>query len=153
MTLREPSWLQGGVLITDDIVERLGQEALSASPGEACGILLGDRTTKTIREIMPAGNIAEAGGGSRRFYRIDPMEVYRLERRAESGKYEIVGFYHSHVEAAAVPSEEDERNMIPGMIYMIVPVYGGLAGFGRAYRKDSAGGPVTEIVVGLKGRG
>ena len=50
------------------------------------------------------------------------MEIYRLERKYEEQGYEIVGFYHSHPDCPAVPSEEDEREMIPDMVYLIVSV-------------------------------
>ena len=151
MILQGPSWLQGGILIPGDTIDRLEQAVLSAYPGEACGILLGDRETKTIRAIRPAGNLADAEI-SGRFFRIDPLEVYRIERQAEDEGYEVAGFYHSHVEAEAVPSEEDGLYMIPGMICLILPVYGRLMGRVRAYRKDNTDGPLTEIVVSLKGR-
>ena len=36
--------------------------------------------------------------------------------------YEITGFFHSHPDAPAVMSEENEENAIPSMLYLLASV-------------------------------
>ena len=151
MTLRKPSCPRDRVLIDSNALFCIRQAVRYAHPEEACGVLLGDRETGIIRDAWCIENRAETEA-ARRYYRIDPLQMRSLERRAENDGYEIVGFYHSHVEAEAIPSGEDRDRMIPGMVYLIVPVFGGRPGRARAYWKDAADGPAEEMDVSLKER-
>ena len=127
----------------------LEQSVWRAYPGEACGVLLSERETGAVQAIRSLENRANRKI-SGRYYRIDPVELYRLECRAEAEGYGIAGFWHSHVNAEAVLSGEDERNMVPGMVYLIIPVTGAGTGRGRAYRKKTADGKTTEISIRVK---
>lgn len=151
MTLRKPSCPRDRVLIDSNTLFCIKQDVRYACPEEACGVLLGDRETGIIRDAWSVENKAETDA-SGRYYRIDPLQMQSLERRAEGSGYEIIGFYHSHVEAEAIPSGEDTDRMIPGMAYLIIPVFGDIPGRVRAYRKETADGPVEEIDVSLKER-
>ena len=140
---------QDRVLIDSNTLFCIKQAVRYACPEEACGVLLGDRETGMIRDAWCVENRTETED-SRWYYRIDPLQMRSLEHRAESDGYEIIGFYHSHVEAEAIPSGEDRDRMIPGMVYLIVPVFGGRPGRARAYGKDAAEGTVEEMTVSMK---
>ena len=95
--------------------------AMQAYPHECCGILLGKMgDTVSICDTREATN--QIQGESRQHFKIDPMFLYQVEREIEGSGNEVVGFYHSHPDCKAVPSEEDARNMIPGLVYIILSV-------------------------------
>ena len=55
-------------------------------------------------------------------YAVDPVELYRCERTFAHRGYEIKGFFHSHPDSSAELSFEDEKNMIPSMLYLLASV-------------------------------
>lgn len=55
-------------------------------------------------------------------FEADPLFLYQVEREIEGCGLEIVGFYHSHPDYEAIPSREDAKNMVPGLVYVIVSV-------------------------------
>ena len=55
------------------------------------------------------------------------------EREAEERGLELVGIYHSHPDAPAVPSEYDREHAWPNSAYVIVSVEDGRAGGLRAW--------------------
>ena len=149
MTLQRPSCPRSRITIDGNAYFCLEQAARYAYPEEGCGVLLGDRDARIVRESRSLDNRAgESASG--RHYRIDPTELLRLERRAEEEGYQILGFWHSHADEEAVLSGEDERNMVPGLIYLILPVIGGRPGRGRAYEKTAADEAASEISISLK---
>lgn len=152
MTLRKRSCPRDTVLIDIDAAFCIKQAARYAYPEEACGVLLGDRETGMIRESWCMENRADEEI-TYRYYMIDPRELFRLENRASYEGFEIVGFWHSHADAEAILSGEDERCMIPGLVYLILPVSGGKPGRERAYEKSDPDGTAAEIGISLKERG
>ena len=107
-----------------------GQMTLSAQnayPGECCGILLGKSAEKSesgkieILEAREAPNQVQ-GAQKAAHFSIDPLFVYQVEQEIEGVGLEVVGFYHSHPDCAAVPSDEDYEKMVPGLVYVILSV-------------------------------
>ena len=57
---------------------------------------------------------------------------------------EILGFYHSHPDVAARPSDYDRRHAWPWYSYVIVPVIGGRADAPRSWVLGDADAAFTE---------
>ena len=96
--------------------------AKGAYPQECCGILIGKMgDTITISDIREATNRIP-GEQTKRHFEIDPLFLYQVEREIEESDLEVVGFYHSHPDCKAVPSEQDLEYMIPGLVYVILSV-------------------------------
>ena len=101
--------------------------AASAYPGECCGILLGQSAENSengeieILETREAHN-QEQGAQKSVHFTIDPLFLYQVEREIEGVGLEVVGFYHSHPDCAAIPSDEDYEKMLPGLVYVILSV-------------------------------
>ncbi len=116
------------------VLERVREHAESGYPEEVCGGLLGDARDGDVRVIdaVPVSNVR--ADERRRRYLIDPGAVLELEKRAEAAGVQVVGYYHSHPDAAAVPSEFDREHAWPWYIYLIVSVESGRAGVTRAWR-------------------
>lgn len=105
--------------LREDLLAEIQRQAMQTYPGECCGILLGDRESFVVRELYTAQNAISQG---KDHFRIAPLELYQAERKADEQGLETVGFYHSHPDHPAELSAEDERNMIPELLYLIVAV-------------------------------
>src|ERR1041385_8737677 len=78
-------------------------------PYECCGLLLGhfaSNGAKVCAEIFPISNAREEAAKRNRFL-IRPEELLRGEQYAAAKQLEILGFYHSHPDHPAVPSQYD----------------------------------------------
>jgi proteasome lid subunit RPN8/RPN11 len=98
-------------------------------PHECCGLLLGsfaDGNSKSIGEIYPISNAREEQAKRNRFL-IRPEELMRGEQYAEKRGLDVVGFYHSHPDHSAVPSQYDLEHAWPLYSYIIISISGGAA--------------------------
>ena len=120
-------------------------------PYEACGLLIGkfaDGNAKTVHEAFPISNAREESAKRNRFF-ITPDELLRGERYAREKKLDVIGFYHSHPEAPAVPSQYDLEHAWPTYSYIIVSVKSGQAGdlFSYEQSEDRSKFEKEEITV------
>ena len=93
-------------------------------PYECCGLLIGRYEPdgiKVVLETFPISNAREESAKRNRFL-IEPEELMSGERYARSRQLDIVGFYHSHPESPAVPSQYDLEHAWPTYSYIIVSV-------------------------------
>ena len=90
-------------------------------PYECCGLLLGrfGENGKIVSETYPISNAREESAKRNRFL-ITPEELMRGERYAREHDLEVVGFYHSHPDSPAVPSQYDLEHAWPTYSYIIV---------------------------------
>lgn len=149
MILQKQCYPPENLVIERNAYCEMEQAVRDAYPDEACGVLLGNSRTGRVNQISGMKNRA-GKDASGRYYRIDPLEIYRLECQIESEGYEVIGFYHSHADAEAILSDEDEENMIPGMLYTIFPVFDGKPGQARAYGKTGPGRITKRISIKLE---
>ena len=108
-----------------------------AYPHECCGALLGapdpDRAGETtVLATLPAGNEREDAPANR--YLISSAEVRRLEEEARRRGLAVVGFYHSHPDHPARPSDYDRNHAWPWYSYLILEVRDGADADLRAWR-------------------
>ena len=106
------------------VSEQMESAAKKAYPCECCGILVGKKSEKgeiEVTEIREASNQIQ-GGEEATHFRIDPLNLYYIERELESSNLEIVGFYHTHPDCKAILSDEDIKYMVPGLVYTILSV-------------------------------
>lgn len=107
----------------------LQQHARSTYPEECCGILIGrrpeegDGSTALVERILAASNDREDSRHNR--YVIDPQTILAAQKAAKSADLDIVGYYHSHPDCPAVPSDFDREHAWPGLSYLIVSVVKG----------------------------
>ena len=104
-------------------------EGNNAYPNECCGVLLGeidDAGTKIVRHSEAIVNAREGGEQYHRFL-ITPEEMLAVERKARAMKLDVIGFYHSHPDHPASPSDYDKEHALPFYSYVIVSVIQGQA--------------------------
>ena len=98
-------------------------------PYECCGLLLGhfNAEEKVVTETYPISNAREESAKRNRFL-IEPEELMRGEKYARSRDLEVVGFYHSHPDSPARPSQYDLEHAWPTYSYIIVSTSEGDSG-------------------------
>lgn len=110
--------------LTTEAVETIRQHAVDTFPDECCGALI--EIDGVVREAYRMDNTT-AGPAVRRF-RIGP-DGYRLaDKRAREVGGSLLGFYHSHPNAPARPSEYDLEHAWPNLTYVIISVRAGAPG-------------------------
>lgn len=99
-------------------------------PYECCGALIA--VNDTIVEAYRLPNTTSAG--ARRRFRIGPSDYRQAEARASERGGTLAGFYHSHPDHPARPSQHDLEHAWPNLIYVIVSVHAGSAADITAWR-------------------
>jgi proteasome lid subunit RPN8/RPN11 len=92
-------------------------------PHECCGALVGSDGRVTAAVALP--NTTEEG--PRRRFLVRPSDYQLAERRAAELGGELLGFYHSHPDHPARPSQFDLDHAWPTFAYVIVSVASGKA--------------------------
>ena len=108
-------------------------------PHEICGIMIGPRGDGEVTEVKRARNIVVDRARDR--YEIDPRDHIRIQREADAGGQDIVGYYHSHPDHPAQASRFDTERAWSGYVYLIVSVANGEAVEAKAFVAEKDGGP------------
>ena len=107
-------------------IHKIKIHAMQSYPEECCGSLLGidDGNMKTVCDALEMRN-AQGENRAHRFL-ITAQDYRWAEERAKQAGVSIVGFYHSHPDHPAVPSQFDLEHAMPWWSYLVVSVEGGL---------------------------
>ena len=118
------------LILSATVRATLLRRADEAAPNECCGALLGraNEVTRCVELINRASSPRDAFEASAR-------DILAAEARAEREGLEVLGIYHSHVEAPAAPSERDTHAAVPGWCFVIISVASREV---RAYRLSGA---------------
>jgi proteasome lid subunit RPN8/RPN11 len=101
-------------------IRRHGEETF---PHECCGALIGRDGRVTGVVALP--NTTEEG--PRRRFMVRPLDYRVAEQQAAKDGAELLGFYHSHPDHPARPSQYDLDHAWPTFAYVIVSVMAGTA--------------------------
>jgi proteasome lid subunit RPN8/RPN11 len=115
--------------VSEQLLSEIREHGVRDYPYECCGLLLGrfETDAKVVKETYPISNAREESAKRNRFL-IQPEELMRGERYARSKELEVVGFYHSHPDSPARPSQYDLEHAWPTYSYIIVSTSEGHAG-------------------------
>ena len=104
------------------VLEAIRLHGRESYPEECCGGLLGVLSNEAV-SIVRAERIPNASRETReRRFAVDPRDYLRLERRADELGLSLAGFYHSHPDHPAAPSEYDREHAFPFLHYVILSV-------------------------------
>jgi proteasome lid subunit RPN8/RPN11 len=160
------------VTLPPELLGAVRRHALAEYPDECCGFLIADpdpADPSHPRRIVAAERAPNTHTGERRGrYEIRPNELLAAERRREGTGTVVAGFYHSHPDQPARPSQFDEEHAWPWYSYLVVAVTArdvpAVAAFeldpdSRTFREvpltnlPSRGGQVTESLSAAVSKG
>ncbi len=104
-------------------------------PNEGGGFLLGELADNrtVIRDIIQVDNVFAEEEQYHR-YAMTPQDWMRLEDEADDRGLVLVGYYHSHPDSPAIPSEYDREHALPNFLYIITSVEMGRASDMRVWK-------------------
>ena len=114
----------GRLTMTSDVDAAIRQHGQETYPHECCGALVG--RDGSVSSIVALPNTTDEG--PRRRFMVRPSDYQLAERRATELGGELLGFYHSHPDHPARPSQYDLDHAWPTFAYIIVAVAAAGAG-------------------------
>lgn len=108
-------------------------------PHECGGLLLGHldaEGAKTVVEALPMENTAAEETRHDRVL-IDPRALMLVDRKAREKGLDVIGYYHSHPDDEAVPSQFDLDHALPVWSYIIVSVRDKKAGDWNSWEMEN----------------
>ena len=122
--------------ISKELAEGIRRHGAETYPHECCGALLGrdssiaeahgsvEKTaTREVLRLHPLVNRRDDSPRNR--FEVTPQDVLEAEKAATAQGLEIVGWYHSHPDHPARPSQYDRDHAWPWYSYVIVSVTNG----------------------------
>jgi proteasome lid subunit RPN8/RPN11 len=107
--------------LQNGVAEAIRAHGSETYPNECCGALYGRDGVVTATYALP--NTTEEG--PRRRFLVRPQDYRDAELRAAELKVGLLGFYHSHPDHPARPSQYDLDHAWPFFSYVIVAVRAG----------------------------
>jgi proteasome lid subunit RPN8/RPN11 len=119
-----------------DIAQKIRQHGADTYPHECCGALLGrdnvDGDTTTVGVQLPLREVAalyplinRRDDSPRNRFSVTAEDVREAEKVARDKNLDVVGWYHSHPDHPAKPSQYDREHAWPWYSYVIVSVANG----------------------------
>lgn len=107
------------------IARRIRTHGVETYPHECCGAMLGrdGDTGREVADLLPLENRRDDSPRNR--FEVTPGDVRLAEKTAREKRLELIGWYHSHPDAPARPSEYDRDHAWPWYSYVIVSVQKG----------------------------
>ena len=126
------------ISISEELLAQIKAHGEKTYPHECGGMLIGTFADgrKTVTELLPMEN-AMAQEEQHNRVLILPKDVLRAERYARSKKLDVVGYYHSHPDDEARPSQFDLDHALPVWSYIIASIVQGKAVDARSWEMEN----------------
>ncbi len=137
------------IYLSEKLIKQIEKHGEKTYPNECGGMLIGlfdAEKGKTVVELLPMENAMDEAEQHNRVL-ILPKDVLRAERFARSKKLDVVGYYHSHPDHPAVPSQFDLDHALPVWNYIIVSVEKGKAVDLRSWEMENDRSKFNEEVI------
>lgn len=112
------------VRLARSALEGIRREAARAYPHEGCGALLG--LVGEIRETLALPN--QETGSPRTRFTVAPRDYLAAEAAADARGLVLLGFWHSHPDHPARPSQTDREHAWAGLLTLVIAVDAGEPG-------------------------
>ncbi|MHB1646422.1 MAG: M67 family peptidase [Candidatus Acididesulfobacter diazotrophicus] len=139
------------LIILKQDLEIIKKHIAEIFPYEACGALLGiiDGNDKKITKVFPANNKYRKIAWDA--FEIEPKDMLEIDKLSRKNNIEVLGFYHSHPNHPAIPSNTDINASWPYYSYMIVSVKGNnledIADIKNYLMPDKINKPLSEEII------
>lgn len=111
-------------VILDTKLQKTVFDQMEASyPNEGGGFLLGTINDGLVRvqDVIEVENVFDTEEQYHR-YAMTPQNWSEMEDEADERGLTLIGYYHSHPDAPAIPSEYDRAHALPNFTYLITSV-------------------------------
>jgi proteasome lid subunit RPN8/RPN11 len=125
--------------LTEEHIKQIEAHGEHTYPHECGGMIIGHfdaENGKTVVEILPMENAINEAEQHNRVL-ILPKDVLRAERSAREKGLDVIGYYHSHPDHPARPSQFDLDHALPVWSYIIVSVIQGKAADLRSWEMEN----------------
>jgi len=119
-----------GLQLNAEVDTAIRAHGAETYPDECCGALIG--RDGVVTETLALPNTTEEG--PRRRFKVRPQDYRAAEGRASQLGGDLLGFYHSHPDHPAKPSQTDLDYAWPFFSYVIVSVLNGVSGDMTSWR-------------------
>jgi proteasome lid subunit RPN8/RPN11 len=116
--------------ISGHLAEKIRAHGAETYPHECCGALLGRDSesenahgAREVLELLPLVNRRDDSPRNR--FSVTAEDVLAADKAAQAQKLVVVGWYHSHPDHPARPSQYDRDHAWPWYSYIIVSVQNG----------------------------
>ncbi len=139
------------VVISGELQQRIFDQMEATYPNEGGGFLLGeaDPDGVIVRDIIQVQNVFAAEEQHHR-YAMRPQDWMRLEDQADERGLSLIGYYHSHPDSPALPSEYDREHALPNFVYIITSVMMARAADMRAWRLQTDRGGFDRLELQVR---
>lgn len=116
------------LIIPTQLYQQVTDHLVGTYPNEGGGFLIGHlaEDVRTVTEVHPVQNVFATEEQFHRFLAEDGA-FQRLEDDADARGLSLLGYFHSHPDSPAIPSEFDRVHAWPFFAYLIVYVQDGQA--------------------------
>jgi proteasome lid subunit RPN8/RPN11 len=148
--------------ISAELVEKIGAHGVETYPHECCGALLGrdggaaesaaGAEKASVREVLALFPLVNRRDDSpRNRFSVTPGDVILADKTARQQGLDVIGWYHSHPDHPARPSQYDQDHAWPWYSYIIVSVHNGVPKDMTSWRlKDDRCAYVEEKIAVLR---
>lgn len=149
--------------ISAELAEKIREHGIETYPYECCGALLGtdydglandpnQESRKVSREVLSLFPLVNRRDDSpRNRFAVTADDVREAEKAASAQGLEVIGWYHSHPDHPAKPSDFDRDHAWPWYSYIIVSVHTGVPQDMTSWRlKDDRSGYLEEKISPMK---
>lgn len=113
--------------LNEVLAQRIRAHGVETYPHECCGAMLGHDAEgpelREVKDLLPLANRRDDSPRNR--FEVTPDDVRLAEQSARQKGLELLGWYHSHPDAPARPSEFDREHAWPWYSYVIISVQKG----------------------------
>jgi len=116
--------------ISGHLAEKIRAHGAETYPHECCGALLGRDSEVSdldaVREVLGLFPLVNRRDDSpRNRFSVTGQDVLEADKAAQAKGLEVIGWYHSHPDHPARPSDYDRDHAWPWYSYVIVSVHNG----------------------------
>jgi proteasome lid subunit RPN8/RPN11 len=126
---------------------RISELGAAAYPNEGCGVLIGRFAGRRVEVIDATSGTNLNTDRSRDRYLLDPADIVRADREARGRDLDVVGFWHSHPDHPARPSQFDTDHAWLDYVYVIVNTTSAGSGDLNGFTLAEDGGPFEQLPV------
>lgn len=139
------------VKLSQSLQQEIFEQMESTFPNEGGGFLLGSKNNEeiTIEDVIQVDNVFETEEQYHR-YAMTPENWAKMEDEADERGLLLIGYYHSHPNHPAIPSEFDRIHALPNFVYIITSVIHGTSDVQKAWLLAENRSEFTELTLSIE---